>query len=488
MKTFYVYVILFSTLTLTSACAVNPVTGEQDLVMMSEQDEISLGRRTHHEVIKQYGVYDDPELQTYVQRIGERLATNSHRKDLIYRFTVVDSKQVNAFALPGGYIYITRGMMSYLNTEAELAAVLGHEIGHVTARHAVRQHSAAQLANIGAALGGIFIPGVYQAGGDQLVYLFGTVILRGYGREHELEADQLGAEYLARTNYGPHAMLDVIRVLKNQELFEEQLAKAEGREPRVYHGLFSTHPDSDIRLKEVIAKASPSRNPDSTFVGREEYLQKIDGLVFGDSEKEGVLRGRKFYHAELGFTLRFPPNWKVENRPNSLLVSAPAGAAMLQMSLEDINKRISPRDFMISRLGLKRLGSDQALNIHGNDAHTGLMPANTPFGQRVTRFTVIYFNNRAYIFAGATKDPDAMSQYDRYFLETAQSFHTMTDNEHALAIPLHLRTIQADNKTNFKTLAEQSPLEFYPLEQLRLINGLYPSGRVVDGMLLKVIE
>src|SRR3972149_4360146 len=181
---------------LFSGCAVNPVTGQQDIVLLSEEQELALGRKTHQQVLQQYGVYDDQELQAYVKNTGEKLAAQSHRRDLVYRFTVVDSKEVNAFALPGGYIYITRGLLAYLNSEAELAAVLGHEIGHVTARHAVRQYTAAQLANIGATLGAVFIPGM-NAAGNQLVQLFGTALLRGYGREHELEADQLGAEYLA---------------------------------------------------------------------------------------------------------------------------------------------------------------------------------------------------------------------------------------------------------------------------------------------------
>ncbi len=243
MQTRLLFSLIFLLL-VCGGCAVNPVSGQQELVLLSEQDEIAMGRTSHQQVLEQYGVYDNEELQRYVQDIGARLAEKSHRNNLIYRFTLLDSKDVNAFALPGGYIYITRGLMAYLNSEAELAAVLGHEIGHVTARHAVRQYSATQMANIGATLGAILIPGMNQSVTNQLVQAFGTALLRGYGREHELEADRLGAEYLARADYSPQSMLDVIRVLKDQESFETQLAKAEGREPRIYHGLFSTHPDN----------------------------------------------------------------------------------------------------------------------------------------------------------------------------------------------------------------------------------------------------
>ncbi|MCZ6802367.1 MAG: M48 family metalloprotease [Proteobacteria bacterium] len=163
-------------LLLISSCAVNPVTGKQDLVLLTENDEIALGRKTHLEVLKQYSIYENPALQKYVKNVGTKLASKSHRSNLIYRFTVLDSKEINAFALPGGYLYITRGLMAYLRSEAELAAVLGHEIGHVTARHSVQQYSANQLTNIGLALGSIFIPGMNQAS-NQLAQLFGVALI-----------------------------------------------------------------------------------------------------------------------------------------------------------------------------------------------------------------------------------------------------------------------------------------------------------------------
>ncbi|MGH8119110.1 MAG: M48 family metalloprotease [Gammaproteobacteria bacterium] len=473
---------------LFTGCAVNPVTGQQDVVLMSEEQEIALGRKTHPQVLQQYGVYESQDLQNYVQGVGEKLAARSHRRDLIYRFTVLDSKEVNAFALPGGYIYITRGLMAYLNSEAELAAVLGHEIGHVTARHAVRQYTAAQLANIGAALGAVFVPGMNTAGANQLVQLFGTALLRGYGREHELEADQLGAEYLAHVDYDPASMLDVIRTLKNQEIFETRVAQQEGREPRIYHGLFSTHPDNDTRLKEIIGAANKYRTAATTYTGRETYIGKINDLIYGDGPKEGILRENGFYHPELGFTLRIPLNWNVTNRPDQLLITAGGSAAIMQLAVQDINKRVPPREFMQTRLGLKDLSQDSPLNINGLAAHTGLAPVNTSFGKRIARFTTIYFRDRAYILAGVARDQGAAREYDRYFLETAQSFHAMTEQERALARPLKIAIAQAGNQATFAELARQSPLKNYPEEQLRLLNGMFPKGEPAANMMLKVIE
>ncbi len=405
MKNIYCLILSLILINL-SGCAVNPATGEQDLVLMSEQSEIALGRKTNKEVLQQYIVYDDPELQAYVNEVGQALAMNSHRNNLIYRFTVLDSRDVNAFALPGGYIFITRGLMAYLNSEAELAAVLGHEIGHVTARHSVRQYSATQLTGIGTVLASIFIPGMNQAS-NQLMQVMGTAFLRGYGREHELEADQLGAEYLARTNYDTESMLDVIQVLKDQETFETQRAKSEGREPRIYHGLFSTHPDHDTRLQEIVANASKYQSQTEGIKGEAEYLNKIDGLIFGDSPQQGITRGNNFYHESLGISITFPKRWNVTNLPDKLVINAPLGAATQQILLDDINKRISPREFMIQRLGLDNLTNDQPLTINGLEAHTGIATINTSNGKRSARFTVIYFNNQAYILVGVTKVPEA---------------------------------------------------------------------------------
>src|SRR5687767_981710 len=185
--------IRFSTLLLTVAlanCAQNPVTGNPNLVLISESQEIAIGKREDGNVRKQYSGYDDDQLQHYVNEIGQRLAKVSHRPGLDYRFLVVDSPEVNAFALPGGYIYITRGIMAYLNSEAELAGVLGHEIGHVTARHSVQQLSAHTAANVGVSILQIFVPGAGGALGSNVINVLGNALLSGYGREHELRSEE----------------------------------------------------------------------------------------------------------------------------------------------------------------------------------------------------------------------------------------------------------------------------------------------------------
>jgi len=390
---------------LLHACSVNPVTGEHDLVLMSEDQELSIGRTSHAVILKKYGKYDGPELSEYVQEIGERVANSSHRSNLIYRFTVLDTPEVNAFALPGGYIYVTRGILAFLNSEDELAAVLGHEVGHVTARHAVRRHSTSTLTGIAGAI--LASQSGVQGAGD-IANILGTALVRGYGREHELEADRLGAEYLARTGYEPDAMLRVVRILKNQEVFEQELARLEDRKPRTYHGLFSTHPDNDKRLQSII-NASKSIKPTGKHLsrGKDTYLKMIDGIDYGSSQKEGVIRGQRFFHEDLDFTLKLPEGWRIENESDRVLATSTTNDGLIVLTLQDRNRKISPRQFMKQRLNLNDLKSGESFDHNGLEGYTAIVRTSTDYGQRLARVVVLYYDSRAYVIAGVAKNSRA---------------------------------------------------------------------------------
>lgn len=491
MKNIYRTLFAFCIVAITLAagsCAENPVSGKKNFVLMSEQEEIEIGRTTHPNILKQYRRLEDPALQAYVQEIGERLAQKSHRSHLIYRFTVLDSTEVNAFALPGGYIYITRGLLAYLNSEAELAAVLGHELGHVTARHSVRQISASKATGIGLALGSILIPELRNQAAQDLFNVLGNAWISGYGREHELESDRLGAEYLASSGYDPQAMLKVIGVLKNQEIFEKQVAKEEGREARVYHGVFSSHPDNDTRLQEVVAKAEALKTTTASRINREALLKKLDGLTFGDSEHDGIRRANRFYHKDLGFALSFPVGWRVENLPDRLVARPPTNDALLMVSTTDLNERIPPSEFMAKRLKVGQLSQGESLKSNGLEGYTAIATVNTPFGRRPARFTVIYFKNQAFIFVGSAKDERMPNRYDGEFLQTARSLHGLTDQELPLAKALHIKIVKASATTRYADLARTSNIQHHAEEQLRLLNGNYPSGEPAAGAQIKVVE
>ncbi len=467
-------------------CATNPATGKSDFVLMSEDSEIALGRKYHAEIIEQYGRYDDPALQDYVQDVGERLAANSHRANLIYRFTLLDSTQVNAFALPGGYIYVTRGMLAHLDSEAELAAVLGHEIGHVTARHSVRQHGTATTVGL---VGSVLAAASGVQGAGDLANLLGTAIVRGYGREMELEADGFGAEYLARGGYPVDAIYGVLATLKDQESFDKQLAKEEGREPTAYHGLFATHPNADRRLQEVVGAGSRFESAgEPRGARRDEYLSQIDGLVFGDGEKDGIRRGRDFYHGELGFALRFPEGWVVENRADRLVAKTRDGKVSLIVWAEDLNRRIEPHQFMQRRLRLDRVEDGRPLGHTKLKGYTGRSKVRTASGSYKARVSVLYFGERAYLFVGSTKKAGALGSYEDQFLDVARSFRALSRKERSLAKPLRIGLHRVGAKDSMTRLAEDSQIPHHAVEQLRLINGLYPDGEPRAGQLVKIIE
>ena len=470
---------------LLAGCSVNPATGEQDLVLMSENQEITLGRSGHEEILQEYGKYDHPELAAYVQSIGERVAKNSHRSDLIYRFTILDSAQVNAFALPGGYIYITRGLLAYLNSEDELAAVLAHEIGHVTARHAVRRHSTATLTGIA---GAILASQSGIQGANDVVNILGTALVRGYGREHELEADRFGAHYLARTGYDPESMADVIRLLKNQEFFERELAKNEQRQPRVYHGLFSTHPDNDDRLKSIIT-ASKEIKPTGVITRKSdnEFKLALNGLTYGTSTSEGVVRENHFYHHDLDFTIRFPAGWRIKNLADRLIAVSPANDGLIVLTVQDRNRRIPPKQFMRERLNLSELQAEEAISHLDMEGHTALVKTNTDFGYRLARVIVLYYGTRAFVLAGAARDKDQPYQYDQDILLSAKSFRQLHQEEVALTAARKI-IVRNYEDTTYRELASRSGLNHLAESQIRLLNGHYPSGVPAKGNLIKTIE
>ena len=473
-------------------CATNPVSGKKEVALMSEEKEIAVGRQADPEIRKEYGVYDDAKLQAYVQRVGEKLAGLSHRPELFYRFTVLDSPEVNAFALPGGYIYITRGLMTYLNSEAELAAVLGHEIGHVTARHAVRQYTTAMAAQIGYTIGSIFVPQVGSQAGSTLFDVLGTALVRGYGRQYELQADHLGAEYAALAGYDPDAMLEVLQVLKNQEEFEVERAKLEGREPNVYHGVFATHPSSDQRLQQAVKEAQPhvARKPST---GRDEYLTQLDGVVFGDSVKQGVRYSNKFYHKELDIALHFPEGWRIENQPDRLVALNRHNSARMVVRLQDLNRRIAPREFMKQRLKLKDLRQAGELQDAAFPSYTALTRMPWSFGTSLahtvdTRVTVLYFRDKAYVFYGAASTEEEFARTDPLYVDTARSLHALTDAERKLADGLHIRITTVGAGTSFAELGKDSPIPNYPERVLRLINDHYPNGEPQPGAKIKIVR
>src|SRR5690606_6330817 len=277
-----------------SSCARNPVTGKREIALISESQEIAYGKEAHPEILAQFGQVEDKQLQSYVQRVGNELAKISHRPDLPWTFTVVDVPVVNAFALPGGYIYFTRGILAYMNSEAELAGVMGHEIGHVTARHAVSQMSRAQLLGLGLGLGSIFSP-TFRSLSDIAQLGVGLLFLK-YGREDEEQSDELGVEYMFKAGYDPREMSNFFQVCQSMQ---EESGEA-------VPSWLSSHPSPPDRIEATAALAKKylaSVDASSLKVNRPDHLSRLEGLVFGENPREGFTANGVFYHPELRFQI-----------------------------------------------------------------------------------------------------------------------------------------------------------------------------------------
>lgn len=466
-------------LSFLSACASNPVTGSWDLAMPRSWDA-NAGAEYHQEILKQYQVYNDPELQAYVDDIGQRLAAKSDWPELEYTFTLLDSPEVNAFALPGGFIYVTRGIMSYMNKESHLAGVIGHEIGHVTARHGAQRAMQQQVAGV-ASIGVALVTGSAELA--QASQVLGGALMSGYGRSQELQSDRLGAEYIAKNNYDVDEMLGVIGILKNQELYAAQKAKDEGREQQAYHSLFSTHPENDTRLKEVVKAAEKFRDITEPVPDDGRFLRMTDGMVFGESPSQGITRANKFYHRDLDLFVEFPSDWRIVNQPTQLFAISPGNDQAISMVMDSTQKASSPDRYLNSEFQSFRNGQN-VITSFGN-AHAGIATVSDESSgqQQNVRVSALYRGDQALILTGLGNTPPSSSM----FLDVVKNIRGLNSNERTLASGSNIELVTAQRGDTFAKLAQQSGLDDAEA-QIRLINDMYPSGEPTPGQLIKVIK
>ena len=467
-------------LCLLAACATNPVTGSRNFAL-SEDWELSAGKEYHQQILKQYSVYPDEELQRYLDDIGQRLAKTSHRPDLPFTFTLLDSPEVNAFALPGGYVYITRGIMAYMTEEAHLAGVIGHEIGHITALHGAQRAAHRQLAGI-ATIGAAILTG--NADVAQLSQMLGGALMSGYGRNQELESDRLGAEYIAKNDYDVNDMIGVIGILKDQEQFAAAKAQREGRPVQAYHGLFSTHPKNDKRLREVIKAAEKFQNPNATKDDGGRFLRLTDGMSFGESEEQGITRGNKFYHKSLDLYVEFPQGWRIQNLPTMLNAISPDGSQLVRVQMDQIGKNQTIDNYLASKFS--RLQSTRYIDSSFGRAFSGL--ATVTDGQsgqsQNVLVSAIKRGDQAFIVAGLGRNdlPNAA------LVSVTKKMRALKRSERPLAEGREIKLIRAKQGDTFAALARRSNLDDYAEDQLRLINGMYPSGEPRAGQMIKLIK
>ena len=465
-----------------SGCATNPVTKQPDFVLMSEEQEISIGREMNPDILKQYGDYPAAELQNYVSSVGKRLADVSDRPDLFFHFRVVNTPVVNAFALPGGYIYVTRGLLAYANSESELAGVLGHEIGHVTARHAVRQYSKAASYSIATGIASILVPGVSNFG--QIADIAFLAISNGYSRDYEREADRLGVKYALKAGYDPKAVSTFLHTLELLDTMKGQ---------KTYHSLFATHPKTEERvvLAESAADTKNTPHPTPLRVGREPYLKQIDGLLFGPDPKEGVVIGSQFRHPDLRIAITFPQGWNIDNRPDAVIAKNPAKELYLLFRMEDLNKKSSIAE--IARNLSRKLGFSEmtgsATAINGLNAYVGTYAGRfEKLGEINARIAFIQAEDAIHYIIGFARPADFAAALP-FFNAAIQSFRQISLSEAQTIKPSRIRLHTVKQGETIDLLCKALAKTPDDAKTLALINALDPKKALLKpGTVIKVIK
>ncbi len=461
------------TLTGIAACAVNPATGKRELSLVSESQEIQMGLDGAKAAAAQMGVYPDSTVQRYVASLGQQVAKNGERPGLPWSFTVVDDPIVNAFALPGGPIFVSRGILTHMNSEAQLVSVLGHEVGHVTAKHSVSQLSKQQL------LGGLFTVGMivrpeleqYSGVASQGL---GLLFLK-YGRDDETQADGLGFRYMTRLGYDPHEMGEMFKTLE----------RVSGGGNRSTPEWLSTHPDPGNRVartNERIAEAGPTVAA-AKRVERNTFLRKLDGMVFGDDPRQGYFNAGAFLHPTLKFRFTLPSGWKAQNSASSVITASAQGDAQIVLEMAE---NAAPQTLLSQFLGQQgvQAGATSTAAINGLPAAVGEFRGQTQDGTVLAGIVAfIQLDGNSYRFLAITPQ-QLFGNYAAAFRGTIGSFARLTDPTALAAKPMRVRLVTLPRAMTLGEFNTQYP-SAVPLATIALINGIDAAASIPSGTLVK---
>jgi len=468
IRTTVVWSAVFLCFLTTSSCTINPATGQRQLTLIGEQQEIAMGRESDRDVVQTFGLYPDDELQAYLQELGSRLAAGSERPDLPWTFRVVDDPLVNAFAIPGGYIYITRGILAHFNSEAELVSVLGHEIGHVTARHSVEQMSQAQLAQLGF--------GVAMAASEDFRKYAGiasqglALLFLKFSRDDEKQADDLGLRYMTRVGYDPHQMPLVFNTL-------DRVGEAQGAGS--VPEWTSTHPNPDRRAQRIsdqVEELPPELRRGT--VNREAYLERLEGMVFGNDPREGYTVGRHFYHPELRFRLSFPDGWNIVNQRQAVAGVSPNEDAVVVLSLARESSATAAAQGFFAKGGLEQGSEWRPGFFHFRTVATTERP-------QVLRGVAgfVEYDGRVYQILSYTPH-DRWQGYQRAMQGSVESFGRISDQRYLDVEPKRLEMVKLPTDMTFAEFRRRFPSNIDETT-LAIINGVEVEDTLEQGQVMK---
>ncbi|MFK7806501.1 MAG: M48 family metalloprotease [Saprospiraceae bacterium] len=476
------YLLFALAVLMTCSCAKNPVTGKRQLSLMSTKQEIALGQQSDPAIVSSYGVYEDDKIQRFISQKGRQMAAISHRKKLDYDFKILDSPVVNAFAVPGGFVYFTRGIMAHFNNEAEFAGVLGHEIGHITARHSASQYSKQQLAQVGFIVGVIASPTFRQFANEAQTGM--SLLFLKFGRDDESQSDKLGVEYSTKIGYDAKYMANFFKTLARMR---DQAGDA-GQIPT----FLSTHPDPADRyqkVKEMATKAQAKTNRKDFKVNRDAYLRMIDGLVYGEDPKQGYVENDNFYHPELKFQFELPRGWQTANSPSQFQASEPNGKAAVLLQLAPEKTLQEAANAFVTNNELQSQGS-RNVQVNGLPGIAVVADQQNPNDPNATLRILTYFiqyNNMIYKLHGLALATD-FQRYESNFLNTMESFKELRDASKLNVKPERIKIITVAKTGTLQSVFQANNVPSDRHEELSILNSMLLSEQVEKGMLIKIVN
>ncbi len=478
-------VLVIALTVIAGACATNPVTGKRQMSLLSEAEELAIGQQQDAEIRREMGVYDDQALQRYVSEIGQDLARASHRPNLPWTFTIVDSPAINAFALPGGYIYVTRGILAYLDDEAELAGVLGHEIGHVTARHAAQAYTRQAQANLGLSILSIFVPSTAPFA-DLGATGLGVLFLKN-GREAEIEADRLGVEYGSGAGYDPAGV----------PRFLATLARVDALSDRGIPNWLSSHPDPGSRVTRAEPVAGKFVSADAKKINRDPYLERIRGLVFGDNPKDGVVRGNEFLHPLLRIGVKFPEGWELTNTAQAVLAQEPGTEHFMvlqEVEQPRLRQAAGGQAASIGDIAVEAMrkagytvvdGTIQSIN--GNLAHVGVYRGDAKgTGKVMMRAAHVMVGRQMYVVAGFAPEQE-FARVDRDIQQALQTFRQLSVQEASDVRPNRVDFYVARQGDSWQSIAARQGKGFVNAATLAIMNDREVHVQPQPGDRVKIV-
>ena len=471
-------IVLF--LLMASSCAVNPVTGKKEVMFMSEEQEIALGKQSDPSIVAMYGLYDNPQLQKFISEKGQQMAAISHRPNLPFEFKILDSPVVNAFAVPGGFVYFTRGILAHFNNEAEFAGVLGHEIGHVTARHSAKQQTKATIAQI-LFIGGLVVSPAFRQFANEAQQGMQLLFLK-YSRDNESQSDELGVAYSTEIGYDAHHMADFFKTLN---------AMREGTEAQSLPTFLSTHPDPYNRyetVQKLASEAQKEMDKSTLKTNRNEYLRMVDGLIYGEDPKQGYVENNRFYHPEMRFQFPIPQGWKTMNTPAQVQMAPSDGNAMMMLTLTEANSLDEAAQTTLEKYKLTLVEKkNQRLNGMPVIAMVSDQ-VNEQNGQKIRILSYfISYNNLIFTFHGLALQEN-FDQYVTFFNGTMRNFTRLTDASKINKKPERLSVKSTTRDQTLQAFLQQQRVPEARMREHAVLNGMDLEQNVSRGTLVKVIS